>query len=105
VIYELKKYISHPGKSDALRERFMKVTLPIFKRLGMQVLVVVQFHDKASTLSYVLAFSDEDERTASWLAFGNDPEWQKAKAESETNGPLLAEQTSERIDWLLTQNA
>lgn len=104
MIYELKKYISHPGKSGALRARFLNVTLPIFKRLGIQVLAVVQSHDKASTFSYVVAFRDEDERNARWLAFGNDAEWLKAKADSETNGPLLAEQTSERIDWLLTHN-
>ena len=30
------------------------------------------------------------QRDAAWAAFASDPEWQKVRAESEVNGPLLS---------------
>ncbi|SEP16710.1 NIPSNAP protein, partial [Paenibacillus sp. OV219] len=37
MIYELRVYRIHPGKIDAIRQRFSDHTFRIFERLGMQV--------------------------------------------------------------------
>lgn len=97
MIYELKRYTPHVGKADALRERILHVTLPIFERLGMRVQTEAQSQDPSSNLSYVVAPLNEEERAAAWLAFGNDAQWRQTKAESETDGPLLDVQTTTLI--------
>ena len=40
------------------------------------------------TLIYILAHKDKEASDASWKAFRADPDWVKAKADSEVNGPL-----------------
>jgi hypothetical protein len=38
---------------------------------------------------YILEHPSRNEAKKNWDAFHDDPEWQKAKAESEKNGPLV----------------
>ncbi|OWW20447.1 NIPSNAP family protein [Noviherbaspirillum denitrificans] len=94
MIYELKKYTPAPGKEAALKERFARVTLPIFKRIGIEVLHCFEDPKNPNDLYYLTAFRTEQDRELAWKAFGADPEWKSAKAASETDGPLLAAQTS-----------
>ena len=42
-------------------------------------------------LTYLLAFEDTAHREMAWATFMSDPAWIKAKAESEINGPLVAD--------------
>jgi hypothetical protein len=46
------------------------------------------------TLVYILAYPSQEAREASWKAFGNDPDWKQAKAESEKDGVKLAEKVT-----------
>jgi len=39
---------------------------------------------------YMLGYPSVGEREKSWRAFGADPDWQRVRAESETNGTLVA---------------
>jgi NIPSNAP len=41
-----------------------------------------------NTLVYILAFPSREARDKAFREFGADPDWQKAKAESEKNGRL-----------------
>jgi hypothetical protein len=45
--------------------------------------------DQKDTLVYILAYPSKEARDASWKAFQGDPDWQKAKAESERGGVLV----------------
>ncbi|CAM3479043.1 NIPSNAP protein [Paracidovorax anthurii] len=101
MIYELKRYTPHPGKGEALRARFMAHTLPVFARLGMDVVAVFAPRPPLEELVYILAFEDEDRRTAAWAAFGSDSEWREIKARTEQDGPLLAQQQTELLHALL----
>jgi hypothetical protein len=45
-------------------------------------------------LSYLLEWKDLAERERVWAAFMGDPDWLKARAESEKNGPIVAQITN-----------
>jgi len=94
MIHELKRYQAHPGKADALRARFVAVTVPIFARLGITVRHYWTCPQEADCLYYLVEFTDEAARSAAWAAFAADDEWKAAKAASEKDGPLLASQTT-----------
>ena len=66
--------------SRPLCARFMDVTLPIFRRLGINVVSVFKPQDSAGGLWYVVAFRDEADRVAAWAAFGADAHWKPQKS-------------------------
>lgn len=94
MIHELKHYEATPGNGRALRERFANVTMPIFRRIGINVLHCWESDGDPDSFYYLVSFADEAESQAAWQAFGSDAEWKGAKAASETAGPLLARQTT-----------
>lgn len=94
MLHELKRYEAHPGKADALRARFIAVTVPIFTRLGIKVLHYWTSPQEPSAMHYLVEFTDDAARTAAWAAFGADAQWKAAKSNSEADGPLLASQTT-----------
>lgn len=46
---------------------------------------------KDNTLTYILAHESREAAAKSWAAFRTDPEWVKAKADSEKDGPLTTQ--------------
>jgi hypothetical protein len=68
--------------------------MPIFARLGIEVVNCWTSDDEPGAFFYLVRFASEEERKAAWAAFGADPEWKAAKAASETNGPLLGSQAT-----------
>ena len=91
-VYELRTYHASPGKLDALLARFRDHTTTLFRRHGMNqfgYFVPTEAKDGAgSTLVYMLVHRDAAACAASFKAFRADPDWIKAKADSEVNGPL-----------------
>lgn len=90
--YEIRTYIAAPGKLEDLHARFRNHTMKLFKKHGMEVVGFWGPTDKEkgseNTLVYVMAYPNRAARDAAWKAFAADPEWQKARAESEKNGRL-----------------
>ncbi len=93
-VYELRIYTTNEGKLPDLLARFRDHTCRIFERVGIKNIgywVPVDEENGASnTLIYVIEHASRDAATASWKAFGADPEWQEARKASEANGKLLA---------------
>jgi hypothetical protein len=87
-VYELRTYTAAEGKLDALLARFRDHTIKIFNRLHMESVGYWVPEDSKNTLIYVLKHPSRAEADKNWAAFQADPEWQKAKAESEKGGPL-----------------
>jgi hypothetical protein len=90
--FELRIYTAHPGKLEALHQRFREHTNALFRKHGMELLgywTPVEGEEAENTLIYVLAYPDRPSRDKSWEAFRNDPDWNAAKNESEKNGPLV----------------
>jgi len=94
MIYELKKYTANAGRAEALKQRFEAATMPIFKRLGIEVVHCWTEPGAPDVFYYLTRFPSAEARDAALQAFGADPEWKAAKAASETDGPLLAGQTT-----------
>lgn|SRR3990172_7740362 len=91
MIYELRIYEALPGRMAALHQRFANHTTQLFERHGIKA---VGFWTNAiggysDQLIYLLAFDSLETRDRAWAAFQADPEWQKARAESEKDGPLV----------------
>jgi hypothetical protein len=92
MLYELRVYTSLPGKLPALLERFEKVNLPIWVRLGIRPVGfwTVMIGGPNQELHYMLAWESLAEREHKWHDFHSDPEWLAKRAESERDGPLVA---------------
>ncbi len=90
--YEIRTYIAAPGKLEELHARFRNHTMKLFKKHGMEVVGFWGPTDKEkgseNTLVYVMAYPSREARNKAWQAFAADPEWQKARSESEKNGKL-----------------
>lgn len=95
--YELRIYHAAPGKLEALHDRFRKHTNALFVKHGMEIVGFWGPIDKEkgseTDLIYVLAYPSKEAREKAWKAFGADPDWQKARKESEVNGRL-----AEKVD-------
>ncbi len=90
-VFELRTYTAADGKLDALKTRFRDHTLKLFEKHGMTNVGYWTPQDaplSQNTLIYILAHESRDAAKKSWDAFRADPDWVKAKAASEVNGPL-----------------
>jgi hypothetical protein len=100
-VYELRTYTCHDGKLEALKARFRDHTIAIFKRHGMESIGywVPQDPEKSkNTLIYILAHPSLEAARKNWAAFQSDPEWVKARAESEVAGPIVQKTESVYMD-------
>lgn len=90
-VFEMRTYYAAPGKLDALNARFRDHTCKLFEKHGMTNLGYwMPIENPESKLIYVLAYPSRAARDASWKAFSADPDWNKAKSDSEKNGTLVA---------------
>jgi len=95
MLYEMRIYDAVPGKFQALHDRFANITLRFFEKHGIRVVAFWEHVIGVSNqLIYVLAWQDLAERERVWGAFASDPEWLKARAETERDGPLVAKITN-----------
>jgi hypothetical protein len=96
MIYNLKTYTATAGNYDALLKRFSEKTLPIFKRIGIQVMYCWESEDASNTFYYLTQYENESENEARWNTFSKDEEWIEVKkmSEEQAGGPLLASQHS-----------
>jgi hypothetical protein len=91
-VYELRLYHAKEGKMDALKARFADHTDAIFRRHNMKSIGYWSPEDQPDSQNlfiYILEHPSRHEAERNWAAFQADPEWQKVKAESEANGPLV----------------
>jgi hypothetical protein len=92
-VFEIRTYYTHEGKLDALNARFRNHTVRLFSKHGMTNIGYWTPQDgpmAGATLIYILAHADRDAAKKSWDAFRADPEWQKARAESEAAGAIVS---------------
>ena len=91
--FELRTYYAAPGKLEALNARFRDHTCRLFKKHGMEIVGFWIPTDKEqgaeNKLVYMLAHKSREAAKKSFADFGNDPEWKKARSESEANGKLV----------------
>ncbi|MDH3440834.1 MAG: NIPSNAP family protein [Gammaproteobacteria bacterium] len=91
-VFELRTYTTHPGRLDALHDRFSQHTIRLFERHGMVNIGYFTPQDPpeaGNTLVYLLAHDSREAAAASWQAFIADPEWQAVYSESRADGPIV----------------
>lgn len=92
-VYELRTYTTHPGRLEALLNRFKNHTLKLFEKHGIVNVAYWVPQDepqKSNTLIYVLKHKNRDAAKASWDAFRKDPAWIAARDASEKDGKIVA---------------
>src|SRR2546421_7733685 len=91
-VYEMRVYHAAPGKLDALNARFRDHTTKLFEKHGMtNVGYFVPVGDNTEgKLVYFLAYPSNEAREEKWKAFAADPDWNKARTRSESNGKPVA---------------
>jgi len=96
MIYELRVYRCVPGRLPALLKRFETVTLDIWKRHGIRQagFWTVLVGESNQDLYYLLQWDSMAQREKVWNEFMSDPEWIAKRAESEKDGPIVAQITN-----------
>ena len=87
----MRVYYAAPGKLDALNARFKDHTMKLFEKHGLTNIgyFVPTGENKDNKLVYWIAAPSKEARDKSFKAFGADPDWKKAAAESEKDGKLV----------------
>jgi hypothetical protein len=85
--FELRTYTASDGNLAALDERFRSHTIKLFEKHGMQNFgywhLMPDQKGADKTLIYILAHKSKEAAGESFGAFRTDPDWVKAKEESE----------------------
>jgi hypothetical protein len=97
MIYELRIYRPYPGRAAALVNRFRDHTLAIWERIGIRQVGfwTTLVGEAEGELTYLLAWESMAEREAKWGAFQADAEWIAKRAETEKEGPVQMQITSQ----------
>ena len=92
MIYELRVYHCVPGRLPDLVKRFDTLTLPLWKKHGIEQagFWTVAIGNSNQDLYYMLKWDSLADREKKWNAFQADPQWISARAETEKNGPIVA---------------
>ena len=92
MLYELRIYHATPGRMAALNKRFETITLKFWEKYGIRAVGfwTVTIGENSNDLYYMLAWESLAEREQKWSAFAADPDWLKARVQTETDagGPL-----------------
>ncbi len=99
MIYELRIYKCVPGRLPALLNRFANITLGIWERHGIKQagFWTTVVGESNQVLFYMLAWESLADREKKWNAFQADPEWQTKRAETEKDGAIVANVSSQFI--------
>jgi len=92
MLYELRVYVTVPGRLSAINARFANHTIGFFNRYDIGVTGF--WTDEIGTsnqLTYIVNFEDMADREKKWNAFQADKEWQEVRAETESSGPIVAQ--------------
>ena len=92
-VYEMRTYTANEGKSANMHARFRDHTLRLFTKHGMKNIGYwspLEGPTAETTLIYILEHKSREDARKSWAAFSADPDWQKARTESEAGGRILA---------------
>jgi len=92
MLYELRIYHCVPGRLADVNKRFATITTRIWEKHGIRPVGfwTVVIGDSNQDLYYMLQWESLAEREQKWAAFTADPEWIKARAETERDGQIVA---------------
>ncbi len=99
MILEMRVYRCVPGRLPALLKRFENFTLSLWEQHGIRQAGFFTTVIGASNqeLTYFLAWESLAEREKKWTAFMTDPAWVSARADSEKDGQIIDNITSQLL--------
>jgi hypothetical protein len=99
MIYELRIYHAMPGRLPDLLARFQNHTLQLWEKHGIRQagFWTTLIGESESNLTYLLAWNSMADRQERWSAFLADPEWIAIKTETERDGQLVQNISSELL--------
>ncbi|MDN3273183.1 NIPSNAP family protein [Frankia sp. RB7] len=99
MIYEMRVYHCVPGRLPALLKRFETVTLKLWEKHGIRQagFFTTMIGLSNQELTYFLAWESLAEREKKWAGFMTDPDWMKARAESEADGQIVGNIVSQLL--------
>ena len=91
MIYELRVYHCVPGRLPDLVKRFDTLTLPLWKKHGIEQagFWTTAIGDSNQALYYLLKWASLADREKKWAAFQADSEWTTKRAETEKDGQIV----------------
>ena len=98
-VFELRTYVTFPGKLEDLHKRFREHTCALFKKHGIEMVgywTPTEGPEAKNTLVYLVVFPNKEAQAKAWADFKADPVWQKAFKESHKNGVI--------VDKVISQN-
>jgi len=94
-LFELRIYTTNDDKLKNLNARFRDHTVELFEKHGLENIIYLNFVEgekgAKNQLVYFIAHKDEDVKKANFKKFGSDPDWGKARADSEKDGKILVQ--------------
>jgi NIPSNAP len=99
MIHELRIYHAVPGRLPALLARFQNQTLRIWDKHGIRQagFWTTLVGESNQHLTYLLAWESLAEREQRWGAFLADPEWKSVVAETEKDGQIVQNISSQLL--------
>ncbi|MGE5157123.1 MAG: NIPSNAP family protein [Gemmatimonas sp.] len=99
MIYEMRVYRCVPGRLPALLKRFDTITLKLFEKHGIRQagFFTTLIGQSNQELTYFLAWETLAEREKKWVAFQADPDWISARAQTEADGQIVDNITSQLL--------
>jgi hypothetical protein len=99
MIYELRVYRCVPGRQSALLSRFKNETLRIWDKHGIRQagFWTTLIGKSSQEITYMLAWDSLAEREKRWGGFLADPEWSMVVAETEKDGQLVENISSQLL--------
>jgi hypothetical protein len=99
MIYELRIYRCVPGRQSALLSRFKNKTMRIWEKHGVRQagFWTTLIGKSSQEITYMLAWDSLAEREKRWSAFLADPEWAMVVAETEKDGQLVENISSQLL--------
>ena len=92
MIYEKRVYKAVPGKLPAINARFANHTCAFFKEFDIGMVGFWNDETGASNqMTYITSFDSMADREEKWTAFGAHKPWNEVRAETEVDGPLVAQ--------------
>ncbi len=91
-VFEMRKYHTLPGRLEALNARFRDHTTKLFEKHGMENVgywMPTEGAEAGRVLVYLLAYPSIEAKDAAWKGFRSDPEWKKAREDSEKDGKIV----------------
>ena len=89
-VQELRIYEAMPGRLPDVHNRFANHTIGLFEKHGIENVGYWSEDVGANNLLvYMLGYPSLGDREKSWRSFQADPEWNKARAASEVDGPIV----------------